>query len=159
MPRNRKPAKGELGRRVERAMLERGLNPQALAAAARVHKGTLYHILQGKTRHPHHSTLRRICKILQLDLAELIGAEQLEIFGLQLERAGVLSELEELLLAEIRTFTGQQMQAAAEVAVLAMLKVKLGMGRGASTHIFDEIRGAETTLASGFEELVIGQAR
>jgi transcriptional regulator with XRE-family HTH domain len=134
MPRLRTPARGNIGTVLSSAIDSLGLTPQHVAAAARVHKGTLYKILSGVTRAPHHSTLRSLCKVLCLDIAELLGAEQLEMLGTDLENSGALSGMEQLLVLELQSFPKALRQQAVDVAVLALLEVKLGMGGGAGTR-------------------------
>jgi transcriptional regulator with XRE-family HTH domain len=131
-------------------MVKLGLSPQETAAAARVDKGTLYRILVGETRRPHRSTIRRLCKILQIDFVKLMGAEQLELLGNQLEETGMLSEIEELLVLEVLSFSGEGFERAFQLAVFALGEVKLGMGARISAtcrDVLHSFRGADERTA------------
>ena len=145
MPRPNVQPRGNTGKRLAKAMRELQLSPQEVAAAARIHKGTLYKLLVGKTKRPHHGTLRRLCKVLGVDIAELLGAEQLQLalFGRELERTGVLTELEELLVAEILSFSSEDAKLAVAAVVAAVRETKLGEGQGISNgprpYTVDEI--------------------
>jgi transcriptional regulator with XRE-family HTH domain len=151
---------GVLGKELHSAIAERGLVPQEVAAAARVHKGTLYAILRGTTQRPHYSTLRRLCKVLQVDIERFLQPEQLELLqevAITLQESGTLSELEELLVLEIRTFTGEQLAQAAEAALVALMETKVGIGCGPGISLHEEIRSAERHSFTWIEELVSHQ--
>jgi transcriptional regulator with XRE-family HTH domain len=124
-------------------MKARGLNPQQLAAAARVHKGTLYRLIAGRTAEPHHSTMRKICKILELDIAELVGSEQLDLLDQRIEKSPGALILESLLASEISKFPEDQRGEAAATCLFALLEVKLGAGRGAHPTYYEEVRRAD----------------
>lgn len=158
MPRIRRPAYGALGQRLEEALRARELTPLELAAAARVHKGTLYKMLDGRTSHPHLSTLRRLCKVLQIDLYELLDREQLELITRGSTHES-LSEIEELLVAEIRTFPPSEQKEATEHALFAVLEVQLGMGRGAPARLYDELRSRRSPSPEWLEGLLRQQLR
>jgi transcriptional regulator with XRE-family HTH domain len=158
MPRHRPAPRGRLGNSLSRALDACGLTPQEAAAAARVHKGTLYKILGGLTRNPHHSTLRRLCKVLQIDIAHLIGAEQLELLKGDAESSAMLSEIEKLLVLELRSFSREYLREATEIALRSLLDVKLGMGRGAGKIYSQRILPSRVSLR-GAELLVVRQLR
>jgi predicted transcriptional regulator len=160
MPRRPVAPNGVLGKELYDAICERGLVPQEVAAAARMHKGTLYAILSGKTQRPHYSTLRRLCKVLQVDIGRFLQPEQLELLDVvatTLQERGTLSELGELLVLEIRSFTGEQLTQAAEAALVALMETKVGIGCGPGVGLHEEILSAERHSFSWIEELVSRQ--
>lgn len=156
MPRRSAPAKGNLGTTIERAIRNLQLTPQQVAAAARIDKGTLSRILNGETLRPHLSTLRRICKVLQLDFATVAEVEQLELLVEVYEESGVLTEIESLLLAELRVVEPHDLHQAADLALWAMVDVKLGMGRGPGPCYFG-LSGKEPPKV--VQEMVLRQVR
>ena len=97
------------------------LTAEEVAAAARVQKGTLYRILSGRTKQPHYSTLRRLCKVLQLDIASVLCSEQLEIIKSRFDSESPTTELEELLRAQVRSFPEAHRTAAIEAVVFALV--------------------------------------
>lgn len=49
------------------------LNPFSLAKQAGMSRTAVYDILSGKSRHPRHDTLEKICTVLNCSLSELMG--------------------------------------------------------------------------------------
>jgi hypothetical protein len=103
--------------------------------------------------------LRRICKVLELDISELLDDEQLGLLRGSLEDDATLSEIEELLVAEIKTFPNTEAREAAEHAVFALLEVTLGMGRGARRVLYDTLRVNATASPHWIETVVRQQLR
>lgn len=123
------------------------MEPQQLAAAARLSKGTIYNILSGRTQAPRYSTWQRICKVLQVDIATVLGAEQLDLIERDIQASGILGPLEQLLVAEIDRFDRKYVQQAGEIAVTSLLEVKLGMGRGPHEAFHRALRGKRSVAA------------
>lgn len=126
MPRRPRQPHGKLGSAVAEAIEAAGLSPLETAVAARLSKGTIYKIIGGETTNPHHATLRRICKVLRIPLAELIGAEQLELLDEKIEETGQMSALTRLLIEELEGFPTAHAQTAAQVTAVAVLEVRIG---------------------------------
>jgi transcriptional regulator with XRE-family HTH domain len=138
-------------------LAERRISPLEAAAAARISKGTLYRILEGRTKQPHLKTVRRLAKVLGLDVAELLGAEQLQLAlaGLEMESTGILSEMERLLVAELRSFPTAEIPFAAVLAALAILETTLGSRYGEFANTDNDVGTLrERVLALPIEELV-----
>lgn len=63
----------EVARQIERRMRALNLNPFSLAKQAGMSRTAVYDILSGKSRHPRHDTLEKICSILGCSLSDLMG--------------------------------------------------------------------------------------
>lgn len=143
MPRKRRPARG-MGRVIARRIAELGLTPQELAAAARLHKGTIYCILDGRTASPRPSTVRALAKVLRITVGELTGVEQLDLLPEQDEDGGQ-HPLEVLLLEEFGRFPPSQQVEAARVAMFALVDTLLGMGRAIQADLYDQVTEPPTS--------------
>jgi transcriptional regulator with XRE-family HTH domain len=142
MPRPDVQGRGRVGKRLKKALRECGLTVQEAAAAARLDKGTVYRLVTGQTKRPHYSTMRSLCKVLNVDIAEIWGAEQLQfaLFGLEMESRGLITDLEQLLVDEIRSFPEKEIEDAISIAILAVLEVRLGRGRGVGVTVYRGLR-------------------
>ncbi len=65
----------EVARQIERRMRALNLNPFSLAKQAGMSRTAVYDILSGKSRHPRHDTLEKICGVLGCSLGQLMVAD------------------------------------------------------------------------------------
>lgn len=87
----------EVARQIERRMRTLNLNPFSLAKQAGMSRTAVYDILSGKSRHPRHDTLEKICSVLGCSLGELMGSSNITppgLAGASGERVTVIPELD-----------------------------------------------------------------
>jgi len=74
------------------------LNPFSLAKQAGMSRTAVYDILSGKSRHPRHDTLEKICSILGCSLSDLMGesggASPVRARGGYAEHVAVVAEID-----------------------------------------------------------------
>lgn len=140
-------------------MLRLDLSPQEVAAAARIHKGTLYKILAGETENPHHSTLRRICKAVGIDFASVVGSEQLELLNQKADESGTARDLEGTLVKQLRRFTAPERALANHAAAARLADVQLAMVSGSKTRCYTSLRRLRRSSATAAEGMLVRQLR